>query len=388
MHDVAIIGAGPAGSTAALILARAGLAVTLVEQHRFPRHKVCGECVSALGIEVLKRLNIAEAIASLSPAVLTHVAIHTLDGNSVRLRLPRAMWGLSRWAFDSSLLDLARAAGAVVRQPARCERLEVAPRVSVRVRDLQTNRIEVLDARRLIVADGKGALLPRTSEPTSDFGIKAHFIGVKGPRDAIELFGCRGLYGGLAAIEGNRWNVAFSIPASRLRRRARDLDALFEEIIDESPMLRSRMAGAELAGHWFASPLPRFDVKDRWPDDVTPIGGAAAAIEPIGGEGMGLALRSAELAARSLVGTLHPNLQIRDEKPSVGGPGFANAQSTAVQRLNGKALRTEFVSMWRRRRAACRVGAIVTSHPALARILVPMLNDPVVSSSVLRLMGK
>ena len=59
MPDVVIIGAGPAGSIAAIILARAGIDVVLIEQHRFPRDKVCGECLSALGIDVLRRLRLS-----------------------------------------------------------------------------------------------------------------------------------------------------------------------------------------------------------------------------------------------------------------------------------------------------------------------------------------
>ena len=58
--DVTIIGAGPAGSTAAILLARAGWDVTLVEQSRFPRDKVCGECLSALGFDVLERLGLVD----------------------------------------------------------------------------------------------------------------------------------------------------------------------------------------------------------------------------------------------------------------------------------------------------------------------------------------
>ena len=110
----------------------------------------------------------------------------------------------------------------------------------------------------------------------------------------------RGSYGGLAAIEGDRWNAAFSVPAARLKQHRGDVDALFAEIARENPMLAARLAPRERVGEWLASPLPRFSVRRTWPPAVIPVGNAAAALEPIGGEGMGLAMRSAELAAQML----------------------------------------------------------------------------------------
>src|SRR5882724_12300454 len=73
--SVTIIGAGPAGSAAALMLARRGWSVTLIEQHRFPRDKVCGECLSALGIEVATRLGFATALKNLGAVELTRTIL-------------------------------------------------------------------------------------------------------------------------------------------------------------------------------------------------------------------------------------------------------------------------------------------------------------------------
>src|SRR2546423_11904766 len=116
MPAATIIGAGPAGSVAAVVLARAGWNVTLIEQHRFPRDKVCGECISALGIEVLERLDLA---APLHWRKLTRSALVAPDATTALVQLPRPMWGLSRAALDDALLNRARAAGACIEQPAR-----------------------------------------------------------------------------------------------------------------------------------------------------------------------------------------------------------------------------------------------------------------------------
>ena len=355
MPDVTIIGGGPAGSTAAILLARAGWDVTLVEQSRFPRDKVCGECLSALGFEVLTRLGLAAQFRALAPTALRYGEVHAAGGRSMRITLPASMWGLSRAALDGMLLDEARAAGARVLQPARCEAIQPSPLI----RDLTTNAVRTLKASHVIVADGKASFAADPPRRTRDFGIKAHFVNVDGPRHTIELFGVRGSYGGLAAIEGGRWNAAFSVPADRLKACRGDVGALFDEIIAENPVLARRLLTAQRVGPWLASPLPRFSVRRFWPSGVIPVGNAAGAIEPIGGEGMGLAMRSAELAAENLL------------------DGY-----------DAPKLRRAYRQLWNVRRIACRAAGIAASHPRIGNRIAGMRLPRVAVHAALRLVGK
>jgi flavin-dependent dehydrogenase len=356
MPDVTIIGGGPAGATCAILLARGGWDVTLVEQSRFPRDKVCGECLSALGFDVLTRIGLAETFLSLGAVRLNRAEIRAPGGRPMRVALPAPMWGLSRSAFDTMLLDAARGVGARVRQPARCEAVDG----SVRIRDLETNTVETLKPSHVLLADGKGAFADERPPRTGDFGIKAHFIDVDGPRDAIELFSIRKSYGGLAAIEGGRWNTAFSVPSTRIQASRGDLDGLFAEMLCENPTLARRFTAARRVGPWLASPLPRFSVRGLWQSDVIPIGNAAAALEPIGGEGMGLAMRSAELAATSLLSCCHDDVKLLG----------------AFRRL------------WGVRSLACRAAGIAASRPLVSTPLAVMRLPGVAVRAALRLVGK
>src|SRR6185312_280165 len=209
MHKVVVIGAGPAGCVAALILARAGVHVTLIEQHRFPRDKVCGECLSNLALTTLERLGLTARVRNLGPAILNEIAIHCAHGAEYHLSLPRPMWGISRRAFDELLLNEAMRAGVEVLQPVRCESIDGDP-VVVRIRDLRTNEVRALEAEHILLCDGKGAIVDPAPKSTGDFGIKAHFQNVECSGNVIELYGCRGLYGGLCAIENGTSNTAFS----------------------------------------------------------------------------------------------------------------------------------------------------------------------------------
>ena len=357
-----VVGGGPAGSLAALLLARRGWAVELLEQHRFPRDKVCGECLSALGLATLERRGLIPRLSALNPTELVRTLIHPADGPPLDLPLPRPMWGLTRFALDREMLAAAAEAGVVVRQPARCERVVGGPRPLVEWRDLGTNRVQTSDADWVVLADGKGALFPSGSPPpTGDLGIKAHFEGVDGPRDTIELFAGPGCYGGLAAVEGGRWNAAFSLPQEMIRRHGGVVDAAFDEVVAFNPVLAGRLRVARRIGRWLAAPLPRFAVRTDWPERVVPVGNAAAALEPIGGEGMGLALRSAELAVARIVAL----------RGTAGG------------------LTANYNSLWRVRRAACRGVACVVSRPGWAGRLTALIqSDNPATRLGMRCMGK
>jgi len=352
-----------------------------VERSAFPRDKVCGECLSALGRDVLDRLGVADRLAALGPAELRRSRAVTADGRAVTLPLPRPMWGLTRHAMDAALLDVVREAGGEVLQPCVCERIEPGerPRLHPRSRGaspLPRSRGQGRDAPAtgelsadlVMVGDGGGSLLGSRRRVTGDFGIKAHFTGVDADRDLIELVGLGGGrgYAGLAPVQGGRWNAAWGVPVTALRRFGGDIDALVRDHIRRHPTLCQRFARAQRVGEWLACPLPRFAVVREWPANVVPLGNAAAALEPVGGEGMGLAMRSAELAAEAV-----------------------DAMRLSGKPLDVARLRRAFGRLWRVRRAACRAAAVTLASDRWGPIAVDLLDAmPLAARAGLALVGK
>jgi 2-polyprenyl-6-methoxyphenol hydroxylase-like FAD-dependent oxidoreductase len=365
MRSVAVIGAGPAGSIAALLLARRGWGVELVEHHRFPRRKVCGECVSALGVDVLERAGLSDQIGRAGAVRLRRSAFVATDGGEAVARLPREMVGISRWVMDAVLLEAARGAGVNVHQPARVQNVDAAQR-RVELRDLVDNSVSQLSYRYLIVSAGNRVVGMDGPGVTGDLGTAAHFEGVRDEGDAITLFALRGHYCGLAPIEGGGWNVAMSVPAARVRDVDGDLGAVWKGALAENEGLARRMRNARQRSEWLAAPLPRFGVRAHWPEGVIPVGNAAAALEPIGGEGMGLAMRSAELAAEAM-----------------------DACERAGRALDVRALHRAYRELWRWRRVVCRAGAMVAVRPGVAKMVVSLLSrEPRVGAAMLALAGK
>src|SRR6266576_1966541 len=109
IFDALVVGGGPSGATTALMLARAGWSVAVVEATAFPRRKVCGEFVSAASLPLLRHLGVAEAFLDLAGPEVRRVGLFARDGcitaNMPRLQNERHAWGraLGREHLDTLL---------------------------------------------------------------------------------------------------------------------------------------------------------------------------------------------------------------------------------------------------------------------------------------------
>src|SRR5437588_8786206 len=116
--DVAIVGGGPAGSTCAAFCAKAGLRTIVIEREKFPREKVCGDCLNPACWPVLRRLEIAESVRALPHGQLDAVEFVAIDGTRAHLDLPagdEAEIAIKRSLFDDLLLNHAQQLGAELR---------------------------------------------------------------------------------------------------------------------------------------------------------------------------------------------------------------------------------------------------------------------------------
>src|SRR5881227_330071 len=122
IFDVAIVGGGPAGSSCAAFCALSGLHTLVLERERFPREKVCGDCLNPSCWPVLDRLALAPRVLDLAHSTLTSVEFIAIDGHKVIVHLPTgdppeaAEISVKRSLFDDLLLKRARKLGAQVRE--------------------------------------------------------------------------------------------------------------------------------------------------------------------------------------------------------------------------------------------------------------------------------
>ena len=303
--DAVIVGAGVAGSGMACALANNGWEVVVFDKSAYPRHKACGEFLSPESRSVLRAFELDKEVRTLRPAEIVGVRIHSERGVSLEIPLPGSAWGVSRHALDARLQQSAEERGALVRTGTPVTAItEDGGRYRVEYR---SGREAVsLRSRIVIGAWGRRPYHARDLRQTSAnpgkeacFGIKSHYAGTD-RLPIVDLYFFRGGYIGISPIEGDRINVAAILSPSVFRQFGGPsaIERLLDEAARRVPSLRRRLDGATPVPGTDAASAP-FSARRKpvaW-KEFPCIGDAAAVIPPFCGDGMAMALRSAELCA-------------------------------------------------------------------------------------------
>ena len=318
--DALIIGGGPAGSATAILLAKAGWRVTIVERKKFPRRKVCGEYLSATNWPLLKSLGIADAFADLAGPPVRETAI--LVGNRIaRAPLPRprdssGLWGraLSREQLDSLLLDEAVRVGVQVCQPARCVQVKrKADDFRCRIESLPGHESEEVSTAVVIAAHGSWDLgdlpterQPATARPGDLLAFKAHFQNAALPPGLMPLLSFADGYGGMAHCDGGRISLSCCIRRGRLEALKREEkqsagEAVLAHILESCSALRPVLEEAVLADSWLSAGPIHPGIRRCYAEGVFVVGNAAGEAHPVVAEGISMAMQSAWLLTDRLI---------------------------------------------------------------------------------------
>lgn len=286
--DVAIVGAGPAGSTLAALVAQRGLSVALIDRDSFPRDKLCGEFLSYDALPIVERLGVDLTAAPRIEhcRVVSRHATYEFD-------LPHAARGVSRMTLDHELHAKATDNGATA--------------ISRTAASIASDRVDDIRAKVVVGAWGRWGRFDTQLQRAfvrdrthRNFGFKRHY---RGPlSNVIELHSFSRGYLGVNSVDGDVVNICGLVHASRLAGHKGRWDAFIREIRSEEPALDRLYAAHEPAQDHFLSSEPViFRARSAVEGGVFMIGDASGVIDPLTGNGMAMAIQSALLAAPYVV---------------------------------------------------------------------------------------
>jgi menaquinone-9 beta-reductase len=356
-HDAIVVGAGPAGSIAALVLARAGVDVALVDRRRFPREKACGDLVGPRGVQLLDELGIAV------PGARQLGDMIVVAPNNRRLLLP-ALPGknyadhaiaVTREQFDTLLLDTAVAAGAILLQR--------------RVTGLVYHH-DVVDGVRV----SGGATIHGDVVLGADGATSwvAQSAGLVDSARTLWGFALRGYLDGdldlphIVLWEPRRWRLfpgygwAFPMPGGGVnvgpergasRRAGEQLDDFLAHLDRQGLLSRSELHAR--TGGWL-----KMGVLGTTParNGVLLVGDAAGLVNPLQGEGIAQAMASGHAAANAILQS-----------------GPRNAGRQYVEYLRGATAH---------HRANAPVHSAMVKHPLAVSVTARALSAPVIGPAV------
>jgi flavin-dependent dehydrogenase len=316
LYDVAIIGGGPAGSTAATLLAKASRRVIVLEREKFPRFHI-GESLLPFSTQAFDRLGVREKLdrtflpkfgAEIVAACGTKgVKFYFKDG--FRTRRDRA-YQVTRSEFDKLLLEHSRDNGAEVREETEVKKIAFEEdRVKIDIETSDGAR-SIIESRYLLDCSGRQTTLgnffklKKSYDHLQKFSVFAHYENVDRAEgiDGTLIRMVRGLdrWFWMIPLTPTRMSIGVVMDTTTYRAMKLPAEAALEKCIGEQPMVLERMTRAERVSPVYSAGDYSYRNARLFGDRWLLAGDAAGFIDPVFSSGVFLAIMSAEKAADAL----------------------------------------------------------------------------------------
>jgi len=383
MTDVIIVGAGPAGSVLATLLAQRSVDTLLLDKATFPREKICGDYLSPGTVRLLDQLNLLRQVQAADAQRLWGMTVTSPDGTTFRAEYPvTAMsngerpYALSipRAILDSLLLDRARHWGVKCLEGFRVTDLIWEGGHVCGVRGIGPLGSEVYRGQIVVGADGRGSVVARRLElhrphPTLHrMALVAYYEGASELRDHGMISVGRAAYSILNPIGGGQINASIVVDQAVMLPWKGKLEALFDHKLADFPHAAKVLRGMRRSGPVRCLGPLAFRASRTSKAAALLVGDAAGFYDPFTGEGVHRALWSAGLAAHEIAAALSDG-----DLTTTRFNRFDRQQRKAI--ASKERLGAALQAIIRRPTAANALARLLRRHQSLADLLLGVIGD-------------
>lgn len=327
IYDIIIVGAGPAGTTAALYAAKKGLKTLLLDKETFPRDKICGDALSGKSVAVLRELNLLEKVQKLPGAHIQSIVFSSPDHASFRIDLTKTSlkdtakgYVIRRKNFDNLLFDEAKIVTTTCLENFAVSELitENGYVCGIRGKDKAADREQEFFGKMVLGADGYKSIVSRQlgfyeHDPKHwVVALRCYYQNVGGLTDQIELHYTDEVIPGyfwIFPLENGYANVGIGMLHKYIKSQKMDLLKALEDTI-KSPYFSERFKKAEAMEKPVGWNLPVGSKRRKsYGNGFLLLGDAAGLIDPFTGEGIGNAMYSAKFAINTVIDSLNSDDQ-------------------------------------------------------------------------------
>lgn len=312
-YDVVIVGAGPAGATAATFLAKQGFDVALLDKATFPREKTCGDGLTPRAIGVLQEMNLLDKLL-VEGCKMDEATVFAPNGTPVTTQMPiredhpPIMLAIPRYKLDNFIVQRAVEAGADLQQGVNIQTVETTE-TAVHVKGRLGGKPIVVNGRMGLIAVGASmGLLKRMGilkkTPTLTLAARAYYENVQDLSGRFEFY-FEGIplpgYGWVFPLSASTANIGAGIFEIRNQKRNKRTAQGVMKTFLEIPKMQHMLANAKQIGPIRGYPIRTdFATASTYTHNVLLAGEAAGLVNPLTGEGIDYALESGKIAAEHL----------------------------------------------------------------------------------------
>ena len=308
-YDIIIIGGGPAGASAALLLEKKGYHIALLDQTRFPRDKACGEFIRPAADQILSEIGVLEAIESLNPKRLRGVALSAYESSWLQVDYPSSannltMTSLSieRSKLDNLMIEKVRNSRVELKEDFKVTDFLFKNGDVCGVKGHDETKTEFnINAKIVIDAGGRNSIslrrlnLRQNSSGKRKIALAAHWEGNNALGNYCYMHVSHPGYTGIAPVSHNKANVVLVVDKADLN--GENVDKFFSRTVLKNRLRREVLGSAKPAEKVKVIDSLAYSVKNPQCGGLLLVGDATGFIDPFTGEGIYLSLRSSQLAS-------------------------------------------------------------------------------------------